>query len=72
VVKHSHPEIYLEASEKILTRHLLKTVRGSILQTHPKPYHNKPYGINCWQLVFVADGMNFGRGSIIAKGWGRG
>jgi hypothetical protein len=72
VAKHSLPEIYLEASAKILTRHLLKTVRGSILQTHPKPYHNKPYGINCWQLIFIADGLNFGRGSIIDKGRGIG
>jgi hypothetical protein len=42
------PEIYQEASAGILPWHLLNNGRGPIFQTHPKPLHNKPYGIICW------------------------
>jgi hypothetical protein len=55
VVEHSLPEIYQEASARILAWHLIENVRGLILQTHPKPHHNKPYGINCWQLLLIAN-----------------
>jgi hypothetical protein len=71
VVKYSLPEIYQKTSAGILTRHFLKNVRGPIVQTHSKPFLNKPCRINCLQLVFVADGI-IGKGSIIAKGQGRG
>jgi hypothetical protein len=64
LVKYSLPDIYQETIAGILTQHLLKNVKGPIVETHPKPLLNKPYGINCWRLLFVADGM-IGRGSII-------
>jgi hypothetical protein len=64
VVEYSLPEIHQEASAGILTRHLLKNVRGPIIQTHQKHPFNKPNGINCWQHVFIADGI-IGRGRIV-------
>ncbi len=64
MVKHSFPQIHPETSTGVLARDLLKNVkndRGSEDQTCPKPNRNKPDGEQSWQLVFVADGINWWR-----------
>jgi hypothetical protein len=58
LVKPSFPEVHQKTSSRVFSWHLLKNDQGTILQTHQQPHNNKHDGFNCWQLVFVADGIN--------------
>ncbi len=61
MVKHSLPQIHPEASTGVFARHLLKNDTGSVFQTRPKPNRNESDGEPSWQLIFVADGLNWWR-----------
>jgi hypothetical protein len=61
MVKHSLPQINSKASTGVFARHLLENDRSSFFQTRPKPNRNEPGGEHSWQLVFVADGLNWWR-----------
>jgi len=61
MVEHSLPQIHTKASTRVFTRHLLENDRSSVFQARPKPNRIEPDGEHCWQLVSVADGLNWWR-----------
>jgi hypothetical protein len=61
MVEYSLPQIHPKASSLVLARDLFKNDRGLDVQARPKPNRNKPDGEQSWQLVFVADGINWWR-----------
>ena len=71
MVEHSLPQIHPKASTGVFARHLLKNDRSSVFQTRPKPNRNEPNGEHSWQLIFVADGLNWWRKHHRRKDGGR-